>query len=113
MSTCTQPRVPVLNPEYLYSITRTCTHFTTASLSTCTPFTTASWSTCTQPRVPVFTVPELQKKLKNMSPMAPNHPQRSPTVRNSIGTIKDTSNHQEKVNASLINIHMMRICLCT
>ncbi|KAL4304374.1 hypothetical protein GQ457_10G011290 [Hibiscus cannabinus] len=36
-----------------------------------------------------------------------------PTATNSFGTIKDTSKHQGKANASLINIHMMKICLCT
>ncbi|KAL4367215.1 hypothetical protein GQ457_05G016920 [Hibiscus cannabinus] len=46
-----------------------------------------------------------------MSPTAPNNSQRSPTARNTFGTIKQASKHQEKTNASLINIHMMRICL--
>ncbi|KAL4325362.1 hypothetical protein GQ457_11G031510 [Hibiscus cannabinus] len=48
-----------------------------------------------------------------LSLTAPKHPQRSPTVRYSFGTIKQASKHQEKTNASLTNIHMMRICLCT
>ncbi|KAL4363467.1 hypothetical protein GQ457_04G022810 [Hibiscus cannabinus] len=43
-----------------------------------------------------------------MSPMSPNNSQRSPTARNSIGTIIDTSKHQEKTNASTINIHMVK-----
>ncbi|KAL4369703.1 hypothetical protein GQ457_05G011250 [Hibiscus cannabinus] len=44
-------------------------------------------------------------------PTAPNHPPRSPTATNSFGTIKQAFKHQEKTNASLINIHMMKICL--
>ncbi|KAL4387268.1 hypothetical protein GQ457_09G030580 [Hibiscus cannabinus] len=46
-----------------------------------------------------------------MSPTAPNNSQRSPTARYTIETIKQASKHQEKANASLINIHMMKICL--
>ncbi|KAL4341289.1 hypothetical protein GQ457_08G013100 [Hibiscus cannabinus] len=46
-----------------------------------------------------------------MFPTAPNNSQRSPTARYTIGTIKQASKHQEKANASLINIHMMKICL--
>ncbi|KAL4376312.1 hypothetical protein GQ457_02G041280 [Hibiscus cannabinus] len=46
-----------------------------------------------------------------MSPTAPNNSQQSPTARYTIGTIKQASKHQEKTNASLINIHMMKICL--
>ncbi|KAL4279368.1 hypothetical protein GQ457_03G001240 [Hibiscus cannabinus] len=46
-----------------------------------------------------------------MFPTAPNNSQRSPTARYTIGTIKQASKHQEKTNASLINIHMMKICL--
>ncbi|KAL4295870.1 hypothetical protein GQ457_12G012860 [Hibiscus cannabinus] len=37
----------------------------------------------------------------------------SPTATNSFGTIKQAYKHQGKTNASLINIHMMKICLCT
>ncbi|KAL4369021.1 hypothetical protein GQ457_05G017300 [Hibiscus cannabinus] len=48
-----------------------------------------------------------------MFPTAPNNSQRSPTARYTIETIKQASKHQEKANASLINIHMMKICLCT
>ncbi|KAK8694905.1 hypothetical protein V6N13_072449 [Hibiscus sabdariffa] len=46
-----------------------------------------------------------------ISPTAPNNSQRSPTARYTIGTIKKASKHLEKANASLINIHMMKICL--
>ncbi|KAL4368873.1 hypothetical protein GQ457_05G031090 [Hibiscus cannabinus] len=46
-----------------------------------------------------------------MSPTAPNNSQRSPTARYTIETIKQASKHQEKTNASLITIHMMKICL--
>ncbi|KAL4384735.1 hypothetical protein GQ457_15G013270 [Hibiscus cannabinus] len=46
-----------------------------------------------------------------MSPTAPNNPQRSPTVRNTFGTIKQASKHQEKANASLYNINMIKNCL--
>ncbi|KAL4339687.1 hypothetical protein GQ457_08G033940 [Hibiscus cannabinus] len=37
--------------------------------------------------------------------------QRSPTARYTIGTIKQASKHQEKTNASLYNINMIKNCL--
>ncbi|KAL4369137.1 hypothetical protein GQ457_05G031340 [Hibiscus cannabinus] len=45
------------------------------------------------------------------SPTAPNKSQRSPTARNTFGTIKQASKHQEKANASLYNINMIKNCL--
>ncbi|KAL4312492.1 hypothetical protein GQ457_01G028110 [Hibiscus cannabinus] len=45
------------------------------------------------------------------APTAPKHPQRSPTATNTFGTIKQTSKHQEKTNASLYNINMIKNCL--
>ncbi|KAL4285049.1 hypothetical protein GQ457_16G007060 [Hibiscus cannabinus] len=45
------------------------------------------------------------------SPTAPNKVQRSPTARNTFGTIKQASKHQEKTNASLYNINMIKNCL--
>ncbi|KAL4304223.1 hypothetical protein GQ457_10G006500 [Hibiscus cannabinus] len=38
----------------------------------------------------------------------PKHLQRSPTARNSIGSIKDTSKHQGKANASIYNNIMIK-----
>ncbi|KAL4313493.1 hypothetical protein GQ457_01G016110 [Hibiscus cannabinus] len=46
-----------------------------------------------------------------LSPTAPKHPQRSPTARNSFGSIKDTSKHQGKANASLNNNIVIVNCL--
>ncbi|KAL4302865.1 hypothetical protein GQ457_10G008510 [Hibiscus cannabinus] len=46
-----------------------------------------------------------------MSPTAPNNSQRAPTARYSIETIKQASKHQEKTNASLYNINMIKNCL--
>ncbi|KAL4340223.1 hypothetical protein GQ457_08G034220 [Hibiscus cannabinus] len=37
--------------------------------------------------------------------------QRSPTARNTFGTIKQASKHQEKANASLYNINLIKNCL--
>ncbi|KAL4383754.1 hypothetical protein GQ457_15G019610 [Hibiscus cannabinus] len=48
---------------------------------------------------------------KNIPPTAPNKSQRSPTARNTFGTIKQASKHQEKTNASLYNINMIKNCL--
>ncbi|KAL4353483.1 hypothetical protein GQ457_06G007840 [Hibiscus cannabinus] len=46
-----------------------------------------------------------------MFPTAPNNSQRSPTARYTFGTIKKASKHQEKANASLYNINMIKNCL--
>ncbi|KAL4367470.1 hypothetical protein GQ457_05G031460 [Hibiscus cannabinus] len=48
---------------------------------------------------------------RKMSPTASNNSQRSPTARYTIGTIKQASKHQEKANASLYNINMIKNCL--
>ncbi|KAL4312611.1 hypothetical protein GQ457_01G028080 [Hibiscus cannabinus] len=44
-------------------------------------------------------------------PTAPNKVQRLPTARITFGTIKQASMHQEKANASLYNIIMIKNCL--
>ncbi|KAL4324881.1 hypothetical protein GQ457_11G027100 [Hibiscus cannabinus] len=46
-----------------------------------------------------------------MFPTAPNNSQRSPTARNTFGTIKQASKHLEKANASLYDINMIKNCL--
>ncbi|KAL4332814.1 hypothetical protein GQ457_07G017600 [Hibiscus cannabinus] len=47
--------------------------------------------------------------LNSYAPTAPKHLQRSPTTKNSMKSLKDTSKHQEKVNISLYNINMIKI----
>ncbi|KAL4366349.1 hypothetical protein GQ457_05G011670 [Hibiscus cannabinus] len=59
-------------------------------------------------RYPLSRMAELAEK---SSPTAPNKVQRSPTARITFGTIKQASKHQEKANASLYNIIMMKNCL--
>ncbi|KAL4341005.1 hypothetical protein GQ457_08G022820 [Hibiscus cannabinus] len=53
--------------------------------------------------------PRITKKVVKNVPTAPKHPQRSPTTRNSIETIKHTSKHQENANVSLYNNNMIKI----
>ncbi|KAL4355129.1 hypothetical protein GQ457_06G021340 [Hibiscus cannabinus] len=74
---------------------------------------TASWSTDTHTSSTGTHCSEIADLAVKSAPTAPKHPQQSPTATNSFGTIKQASKHQEKTNASLINIHMMKICLCT
>ncbi|KAL4378342.1 hypothetical protein GQ457_02G033420 [Hibiscus cannabinus] len=59
-------------------------------------------------RYPLSRIADLAGK---SSPTAPNKSQRSPTARNTFGTIKQASKHQEKANASLYNINMIKNCL--
>ncbi|KAL4313158.1 hypothetical protein GQ457_01G004820 [Hibiscus cannabinus] len=61
-------------------------------------------------RYPLSKIAELAGKT---SLTAPNNLQRSPTARNTFETIKQASKHQEKANASLYNINMIKNCLCT
>ncbi|KAL4351206.1 hypothetical protein GQ457_06G020700 [Hibiscus cannabinus] len=59
-------------------------------------------------RYPLSRMAELAGKTP---PTAPNKVQRSPTARITFGTIKQASKHQEKTNASLYNIIMIKNCL--
>ncbi|KAL4351762.1 hypothetical protein GQ457_06G007540 [Hibiscus cannabinus] len=56
-------------------------------------------------RYPLSRITELAGKTPTT---APNKVQRSPTARNTFGTIKQASKHQEKANASLYNIIMIK-----
>ncbi|KAL4324044.1 hypothetical protein GQ457_11G002160 [Hibiscus cannabinus] len=59
-------------------------------------------------RYPLSRMAELAGKTP---PTAPNKVQRSPAARITFGTIKQASKHQEKANASLYNIIMIKNCL--
>ncbi|KAK8576056.1 hypothetical protein V6N12_063704 [Hibiscus sabdariffa] len=72
---------------------------------------TTSWSIDTQPRVSVPHASYLQIWLEKSVPNGSKTSQRSPTARNSFGSIKYISKYQEKANSSIVNNNMIRNCL--